>query len=154
MSAVNEAIQLPDTGLMRIVSLKEGQIFPPPNSENLPCDASHLAGYSSSDVDSTEMMSLIKRELPKIDFPVRVGSTGYIIWPDKSVLPKYGYTLDEIGRTVGVVDEIRFFQRYTGNCMLVASMGRKDDHFTTLTQEDKDTLRNKVCLVGRKNDIK
>lgn len=98
------------------------------------------------------MMQLIKESLPKIDFPVNVGATGYIIWPDESVLPRYGYTLDEIGRTVGVMDEIRFFQRYTGNCMLMAYMGGEyKDYFTSLTQEDKDLLKSKLLLIRSKN---
>ena len=144
MTAVNEARELPDTGCMRIVTVSGGQIYPPPNSENLPCDASHLAGYRGS--GGEEMMSLIKEKLPRVDFPVRVGSTGYIIWSND--LPTRGYTLDEVGRMVGVVDEIRFFQRYTGNCMLVAHMGREDGCFCCLTQEDKDLLRNKLNASG------
>ncbi len=109
MTDINEAIELPETTIIRV-----GQISPSPTSENLPCDAWHLGGLKGSILDETVMMRLIKEKLPKVDFPVKVSSTGYIIWPDKSVLPPYGYTLDEIGRTVGVVDEIRFFSDIQG----------------------------------------
>ncbi len=110
--------------------------------------------------DETHQRKTPQSKLPRVDFPVWVGSTGYIIWPDKNVLPTCGYTLDEIGRTVGVVDGIRFFQRYTGNCMLVANMGREDDrydrydHFTTLSQDEKEVLRNKLLSSDVGKNIK
>nr|QBK85713.1 MAG: hypothetical protein LCMAC101_03080 [Marseillevirus LCMAC101] len=143
MTSVNEARRLPPNVGTRIVITGRKQIYPPPNSENLPCDASHLAGDSDTGGAEEQMLKLIKEKLPRIDFPVRVGSTGYIIWPNDNVLPTYGYTLDEIGRTVGIVDEIRFFQRYTENCMLVGDMGREEmRHFATFTQDEKDILLN------------
>ena len=144
MTSVNEARELPESTGSRVLLSGIGQISPPPNTENLPCDAWHLGGYSNPNIDETEMMSLIKEKLPRVNFPVKVGSTGYIIWPDKNVLPTCGYTLDEIGRMVGVVDEIRFFQRYTRNCMLVANMGKDGDYFTCLTQEEKGILQSKL----------
>ncbi len=80
---------------------------------------------------------------------MEVGSTGYIIWPEENDLPTFGYTLDEIGRTVGVVGGIRFFQRYTGNCMLVSDMGKEDGFFTCLTEDDEDVLRTKLNAYQR-----
>jgi hypothetical protein len=142
---IDESIQLPRTCMMRIITLGEGQIYPPPNSEGLPCDASHIACPYVSNISETKMMELIKRKLPKVNFPVRTGSTGYIIWPETSELPVAGYTLDEIGRTVGVIDGIRFFQRYTGCCMLVSHMGKDEyDYFTSLSEDDKKLLEEKL----------
>jgi hypothetical protein len=144
MSVVNEAIQLPLSQPLRILEEGIGQISPPPNSEGLPCDAWHLGGYGFSVPGEEEMMELIKEKLPRIDFPVRIGSTGYIIWPSKDDLPSAGYTLDETGRTVGVIDGIRFFQRYTRNCMLVSDMGEDGSFFTSLSEDDKRILNEKL----------
>lgn len=90
---------------------------------------------------------LIEEKLPIIDFPVSIGSTGYIVWPKDDDLPECGYTFDEVGRLVGLVDEIRFFQRYTGNYMLVGDMGREETrHFHVLPQEDEDILRDRLNI--------
>ena len=72
--------------------------------------------YSSSGWDvpqhlkgpSYRMLGLIEEKLPRLDFPVKIGSTGYIVWANDDDLPSYGYTLDKAGRIVGIVDEIRF----------------------------------------------
>jgi hypothetical protein len=144
MTSVNEAIELLPSPAVYFLETGKGQTDPPPNSEGLPCDQWHLAGPRSSNLTETEMMTLIKEKLPKVDFPVRTGATGYIIWPKMSELPPAGHTLDETGRTVGIVGGIRFFQRYTRSCMLVSDMGKGGDFFTTLSDEDKKILREKL----------
>ena len=95
----------------------------------------------------------MKEKLPRIDIDVEVGSTGYIIWPSADTFSTCGYSFDEIGRVVGILDGMRFFQRYTGSCMLVADIYYPDrEHFITFTLDDRITFVNDLhaCYIAIK----
>jgi hypothetical protein len=130
----NEAVRLKSTPLMRIVNTGNGQIFPEPDSVGLPCDISHVAG--TGDYAPDDFLKRIKLKIPKTNVKVMVGSTGYIIWPED--FPDNHYTLDKIGRTVGKIDGIRFFQRYTSKGFLVSD--RREDFFTSMSPEEKEDI--------------
>jgi len=132
----NEARKLESTPTMRIVKTGNGQIYPDPNSEGLPCDASHIAGMGEYPPD--EFLKTIKEKIPKTRVEVKVGFTGYIIWPE--YFPDNHYTLDEIGRTVGKIDGIRFFQRYTSSGFLVSDRREGGDYFTSMSSEEKKDI--------------
>jgi hypothetical protein len=137
----NEAMRLESTPLTRMCMIRNGvgvQISPTPNSDGLPCDISHLAGMGSySEVDA-DFLQLVKRNVPKTDVEVKVGSTGYIIWPKD--FPDNRYTLDEVGRTVGKVDGIRFFQRYTSRAMVVSD--GQDGYFGCMPESEEKQIRS------------
>ncbi len=144
---VNTALKLEPSTYIRILSMEDGPIFPPPNSKNLPCDAWHLAGPPKQHIDPNEsLLHLIKEKLPIVDFPISVGSTGYIIWPSEEELPSNGRSFDEVGRIVGIVDRMRFFQRYTGSCMLMANTAgyTEPDSFNSLSCDEKPLFIDKL----------
>ena len=142
----NEAIKLEESTILRVIDLSIGPIYPTVNDKNLPCDSWHLAGnntYFPSDINE-DLLKLIKQKLTKVNFTVEVGNTGYIEW--EKIFPDNCYTLDEIGRTVGSVNGVRFFKRYTGTCMLVADIG-KNNMFRTLSDEEVDNLVHTINLL-------
>jgi hypothetical protein len=83
--------------------------------------------------------SKIREKIPRIDFPISINSKGYIIWPPEKELPPKGWTLDSLGRLVGVLGKIRFFQRYTNSFFLIGDFDR-DSFFTKFTKEDLDEI--------------
>lgn len=130
----NEAIKILNQPPILISNPSENREIP----ENMPCDPWHVAGPITFNDPCEQRALLIKTKLPNIKFPVEVGSTGYINWPNSNELPERGWTLDTLGRLVGVVGKFRFFQRYTNSCRLVGSVD--GSYFTDFTQEELSEL--------------
>lgn len=127
----NEAIDLPPQEFVRLVN-SSSEVY----DEKLPCHPFHLGGGPKSD-DGAELFLKVKQQLPRVDFNPIVGWTGYIIWPDD--LPtSSGWTLDEVGRLVGYVGNIRFFQRYVNRCSIVISID--GSYFGAPSPEDMKLL--------------
>lgn len=135
----NEAINLPYQPL-----LITNPNNPPDYDKSLPCNPYHLGGGLKSNIGE-ELLLKIREKIPRVDFNPIIGSTGYIVWPNK--LPtESGWTLDEVGRLVGYVNNIRFFQRHVHSCHIVISV---DGEPFGSPSSDEITLLN--CSLTRKN---
>lgn len=132
----NEATRIDNQPFLKVRQIGLQEVYPP----QYPCDPWHVAGSHSTGFDENYKRALnIKETLPRVNFVVSVGSTGYIQWPSDKELPERGWTLDSLGRLVGILGKYRFFQRYTNNCRLVGDINR-DGYFTCFSEEDLKEL--------------
>ncbi len=143
--APNGALKLPDSLGIQVIDLKTNEIYPPPNNvvnnKILPCDVIHLAGITFPNDPDESFLRAIKTQVPKVDFEVKIGSTGYVTWPKADALPSRGWTTDEIGRLVAVIDGKRYFQRYTNNCKMLTNQHLiYPDSFYSMESKDKMEL--------------
>ena len=86
------------------------------------------------------LCQLVREKLPrKDDLPIFVGNTGYIhISEDEHELPD-SWTEDDLGRTVFVIENDLYFQRYkSGGCIVCRKF--KDVHWDALTKEQIENL--------------
>jgi hypothetical protein len=69
-------------------------------------------------------MKYSQEKLPKVDLPIKVGGTGYIQLTGSPSVTR-GWTKDEVGRMVVIVDDVLVFQRYTdGQVFMWGSIDR------------------------------
>lgn len=66
------------------------------------------------------ILDAIHAKLPRVDFEFTIRPDGYIKFGKN--LPAKGWTLDEFGRTVGVINDVKFFQRHSNHSLVISNI--------------------------------
>lgn len=98
----------------------------------------HTQGLSSDNI-VLPLCQLIQQKLPRKDLPVFVGDTGYV-YVEPDWIGGDGWTLDDLGRTVFIFENVLYFQRYkSGYCIMCYK-----DGWNPVSKEQQDELTNKL----------
>ena len=111
------------------------------------CDPWHYTGglYFHKWDQGHNFITYCQQKLPKQQFPVHVGWTGYIERDsDDGLTPTYCWMMDSVGRFVAIIGDKLIFQRYqNGDVMMWGNVDRGS--FNNIVDSDLiSELRNKI----------
>ncbi len=86
-----------------------------------------------------EFIECVKKILPNIELPIYVEPNGYIHLTDIPSLPMYGWSTDDFGRFVAIIDHELIFQRMIkGHQLIYGTI--VDEHSVFKTSVDNKKL--------------
>lgn len=131
--------RIEDQPLLKVNMMNSSDKIP----DHLPCDPWHVGGNSNihSHSLSRNFIEMCKHKLIRRKLNFYVGSTGYIEWNEIIPTGMYCWDIDELGRFVGIVDNIWFFQRYTNGDILVWTPINRDD-WSSMDSEKIKSISN------------
>lgn len=119
-------------------------------SSDMPCDPWHVGGNSNfhKSISSRDFIEMCKQKMQRRKLNFHVGPTGYIHWDTEIPIGDYCWDIDELGRFVGVIDDIWCFQRYMNGDILVWTpiKGKYGNDWHCLTDAKIDEISDKIML--------